>query len=116
LLKALELSGTVVTIDAIGCQKSIAHQIVEKKADYVLAVKDNQPHLLADIKDSFRMLTADSIVEEIDSGHGRVERRIWAVLGDLSLLDAPGECASLQGRYHKATGKTGQVQFSGIRW
>lgn len=111
LLKALELSGAVVTIDAIGCQKSIASQIVEQRADYVVAVKDNQPHLLADIKDSFRMLAADSVVDEIDCGHGRVERRTSSVLGDLSLLDAPGEWASLQGlvrieaeRYHKATG------------
>ena len=83
-----------------------------KEADYVLAVKDNQPHLLADIKDSFRMLAADSVVEEIDCGHGRVERRTCSVRGDLSLLDEPGEWASLHGlvrieaeRYHKATGK-----------
>jgi predicted transposase YbfD/YdcC len=103
----------VVTIDAIGCQKSIASQIVAQRADYVLAVKENQPSLLADIKDSFQMLAADTVDEEIDCGHGRVERRTCSVLADLSLLDAPGEWASLQGlvrieaeRYHKATGKT----------
>ena len=102
-----------MTIDAIGCQKSIASQIVEQRADYVLAVKENQPSLLADIKDLFQMLAADSVDEEIDCGHGRVERRTCSVLADLSLLDAPGEWASLQGlvrieaeRYHKATGKT----------
>ena len=113
LLKALELSGAVVTIDAIGCQKSIAGQIVDQGADYVLAVKENQPHLLADIKDSFRMLAADSVAEEIDCGHGRVERRSCSVLGDLSLLDEPRQWPSLQGlvrieaeRYHKATGKS----------
>jgi hypothetical protein len=61
LLQALELSGAVVTIDAIGCQKSIASQIVEKGAGYVLAVKENQPHLLADIKDSFQMPAADTV-------------------------------------------------------
>jgi len=111
LLKALELSGAVVTIDAIGCQKSIASQIVAQRADYVLAVKENQPSLLADIKDSFQMLAADSVDEQIDCGHGREERRTRSMLGDLSLLDAPGEWASLQGlvriqaeRYHKATG------------
>ena len=42
LLNALELAGTVVTIDAMGCQREIAGRIVEKKADYVLAVKENQ--------------------------------------------------------------------------
>lgn len=71
LLEALELSGTVVTIDAMGCQRSIARQIVAKKADYILAVKENQGHLLAEIKDSFRMLAADVVAEEIDCGHGR---------------------------------------------
>ena len=112
LLKAVELSGAVVTIDAIGCQKSIASQIVEKEADYVLAVKENQPHLLADIKDSFQMLAADTVSEQIDCGHGRVERRTCSVLSDLSLLDAPSQWASLRGlvriqaeRYHKASGK-----------
>lgn len=113
LLEALALSGTVVTIDAIGCQKSIANQIVAKSADYVLAVKENQPHLLADIKDSFQMLPADTVAEQIDCGHGRVERRTCSVLGDLSLLDAPSQWVALQGlvriqaeRYHKATGKS----------
>jgi predicted transposase YbfD/YdcC len=113
LLEALELAGTVVTIDAMGCQREIASRIVAKEADYVLAVKENQPNLLADIKDSFQMLAADSIDEEIDCGHGRVERRRCAVVADLSLLEKPVEWASLQGlvriqseRYHKATGKT----------
>src|SRR5665213_1549458 len=46
LLDALELGGTVVTIDAMGCQRSIAAKIVAKKADYVLAVKENQGSLL----------------------------------------------------------------------
>jgi predicted transposase YbfD/YdcC len=117
LLAALELSGTVVTIDAIGCQKAIAQQIVTQQADYILAVKENQPSLLADIKDSFQMLAADSIDEQIDCGHGRVERRRCSVLADLSLLDHDAEWAQLSilvrslvrilaERYHKATGKT----------
>ena len=113
LLQALELSGTVVTIDAMGCQKAIAEKIVEKKADYILAVKENQPLLLDDIKDSFQMLAADAVSEQIDCGHGRVERRTCSVLGDLSLLEKPAEWAALRSlvriqaeRFHKATGKT----------
>jgi predicted transposase YbfD/YdcC len=113
LLNALELAGTVVTIDAMGCQREIASRIIEKKADYVLAVKENQPGLLADIKDSFQMLAADSVAEEVDCGHGRVERRNCLVVADLSLLERPFEWASLQAlvrieseRYHKASGKT----------
>ena len=59
LLDALELGGTVVTIDAMGCQGTIAERIVGKKADYILAVKENQGHLLEEIKDSFQNLAAD---------------------------------------------------------
>ena len=68
LLDALALSGTVVTIDAMGCQRSIAGKIIEKKADYILAVKDNQGGLLDGIKDSFQMLAAAAVAEEIDCG------------------------------------------------
>ncbi len=113
LLAALELSGTIVTIDAIGCQRSIAQQIVGKQADYVLAVKENQGHLLEQIQDSFRMLPVDAVAEQVDCGHGRVERRTCSVIGDLSLVEKAMEWASLQGlvrieaeRYHKATGKS----------
>src|ERR1017187_3020237 len=55
LLAALELAGAVVTIDAMGCQRAIAEKIVDKKADYILAVKENQGHLLEEIKDSFQI-------------------------------------------------------------
>jgi len=113
LLKALELSATVVTIDAIGCQKAIAQQIVTQGADYILAVKENQPSLLADIKDSFQMLAATSVEEQIDCGHGRVKSRRCSVVADLSLLDHAAQWAGLRSlvriqaeRYHKATGKT----------
>src|SRR5260370_2573146 len=58
LLEALELSGTVITIDAMGCQRAVAEKITAKKADYILAVKENQGHLLEEIKDSFQMLAA----------------------------------------------------------
>jgi len=113
LLNALELAGTVVTIDAMGCQREIASRIVEKRADYVLAVKENQGNLLAEVKDSFALLGADAAMEEVDCGHGRVEQRKCSVIADLSLVEKAAEWASLQGlvrieaeRYHKATGKT----------
>jgi predicted transposase YbfD/YdcC len=113
LLDALELAGTVVTIDAMGCQRSIAEKIVAKKADYVLAVKENQPLLLDDVKDSFKMLVPEAISEQVDCGHGRVETRRCSVLGDLTLLDRAGDWAGLRSlvrieaeRFHKASGKT----------
>jgi predicted transposase YbfD/YdcC len=102
-----------VTIDAMGCQKDIAQKILSKQADYILAVKENQGHLLEGVRDSFRMLPADAVAEQIDCGHGRVERRTCAVLADLSLLEQAGQWAGLRGlvriqaeRYHKATGVT----------
>jgi len=113
LLAALELSGTVVTVDAMGWQRSIAEKIVAKRADYILAVKENQGNLLAEIKDSFQMLAVDGVMEEIDCGHGRVERRRCSVIADLRLLENASAWASLQGlvrieseRYHETTGKT----------
>ncbi|MGB8479572.1 MAG: ISAs1 family transposase [Acidobacteriaceae bacterium] len=79
----------------------------------ILVVKENQGHLLDEIKDSSQMLAVDAFAEEIDCGHGRVEQRVCSIIADLSLLEKAAEWASLQGlvriqseRYHKATGKT----------
>jgi len=112
LLNALELTGTVVTIDAMGCQRGIARQIIDKKADYVLAVKENQGLLAEQVKSSFLLLDSDAVAEEIDCGHGQVERRKCSVIADLGLIENASEWASLQAlvrieseRYHKATGK-----------
>jgi len=112
LLAALELGGTVVTIDAMGCQRSIAEKIVANNADYILAVKENQGHFLEQIKDSSQMLTADAVAEQIDYGHGRVKQRWCSVIADLSLVEKATEWASLQRlvriesmRYRKVPGK-----------
>lgn len=85
LLKLLSLQGATVTIDAMGCQKAIAQQIVERGANYVLALKGNQPDLLDDVKtflDSEATKPAATarchFAEQTDAGHGRVEvRRAW---------------------------------------
>jgi predicted transposase YbfD/YdcC len=80
LLELLDVSGAIVTIDAMGCQKDIAAKIREGGGDYVLSVKDNQPHLLEDIQVCFEKgLDTDfaemehSYHEEVYEGHGRVE-------------------------------------------
>ena len=85
LIKMLDVSGSIVTIDAMGCQKKIAATIIEKKADYVLALKENQPQLYGDVK-----LYMDDIIQSgkenvdfhyhttIDADHGRIEtRKYW---------------------------------------
>lgn len=83
LLKLLELSGSIVTIDAIGTQKDIAEAIVEKKADYVLAVKANRPTLYEEMKWFFDDIDLETDHEEglvdfhrdVDKDHGRIEIR-----------------------------------------
>ena len=85
LLELLHLSGCLVTIDAMGCQKEIAQKIVESNADYMLAVKDNQPKLAAAIDAVFETALADPTFaagchETRNKGHGRIEvRRCWTL-------------------------------------
>ena len=85
LLELLDVAGAIVTIDAMGCQKEIARTIRAAGADYVLAVKDNQPTLYAQVQsllnearlENFASMPHD-YYEETDGDHGRIEqRRVW---------------------------------------
>lgn len=95
LLKVLELSGCIVTIDAMGCQKNIAKAIMNKKADYVLAVKENQEVLHGDIKlyleeqikNGFKNAGHD-YYEISEKGHGREENRKYWITKDIGWLDS----------------------------
>ena len=86
LLEALFLEGSTVTIDAMGCQKTIVHKIVEKKADYVLSLKENHPTLLEDVKRSFETKNSHEIYQTLDYGHGRIEERKCSILKDLNFI------------------------------
>ena len=85
LLEMLDIAGSVVTIDAMGCQKAIAEKIVGQDGHYVLQVKGNQATLHDRLQGTFDELTSGSLPqvpysfhEEVNKGHGRVEtRRIW---------------------------------------
>ena len=97
LLPAVALEGAIVTIDAMGCQTAIATQITEGGGDYVLAVKDNQPHLAEALRDFFSTLNAPghcrrqlSFHETLDKGHGRIETRRCTAVGELDWLDLLG--------------------------
>lgn len=74
-----QLKGALVTIDAMGCQVAVADKIVEHKADYLLALKGNQPTLEAEVADYFRCAPADEVVSKttIEKGHGRIETRTY---------------------------------------
>lgn len=80
LVESLAIEGAVITIDAIGCQKNIAKTIVGKNADYVLALKDNQPELLEEVIDEFRFSPVDEADQDLDFGHGRIETRVCSVI------------------------------------
>ncbi len=85
LLKMLDITDSVITIDAMGCQKAIAKQIVDQKGHYILQVKMNQAGLHGAIEEMFDELTGRGIPgvpcafhEDVGAGHGRIEtRRIW---------------------------------------
>ncbi len=113
LLELLVLKGCIVTIDAMGCQKDVASNIIEKEADYLLALKCNQGNLLEQVEDSFRFLPVYSSDEQLDAGHGRVETRRCTVIRDLSLIESKEEWSALNclikiesERYIKSTAKT----------
>jgi predicted transposase YbfD/YdcC len=87
VLRMLDLTGSVVTIDAMGCQTAIAQQIVDQRGDYVLSLKGNQGSLHDDVALFFQEIRRNcpddvhpSIHESTDGDHGRVEvRRHWSV-------------------------------------
>jgi predicted transposase YbfD/YdcC len=104
LLGFLELRGCIVTIDAMGCQREIAEKIREQGADYVLAVKKNQKELHQAIEDYFETAQQAGYravplerLEEVDSGHGRVEVRRYQLVPDLRTLPKPEQWKDLQG-------------------
>lgn len=92
LLKLLELAGSLVTIDAMGCQKKIATAILKKEADYLLAVKGNQKKLYGELTRTFEQLWQDNpedapsseFAEQEGKSHGRREHRRCWVINDIA--------------------------------
>jgi predicted transposase YbfD/YdcC len=89
LLELLDLHGALVTIDAMGCQKEIAKQIVAGGGDYILPVKDNQPNLLADIRECIAKALDCNCKDycwdrwdTVEKGHGRQEQRSCLILSN----------------------------------
>ena len=94
LLEMLELNGCIVTIDAMGCQKEIAQGILDRGADYVLAVKKNQGRLYEDVRDLFEGAAEagfDGVPHDyattLTKGHGRIERRECWSFSDPACLE-----------------------------
>ncbi len=97
LLELLDLRDKIVTTDAMGCQKAMAETIVTGGGDYILAVKDNQPTLHAEIQAAFMQapapkLRSSRVATTCDKGHGREEQRPVRVLPARDYLSAM-QCA-----------------------
>ena len=82
LLSLLDIENSIITIDAMGCQKKIAEQIIKQKADYILALKGNHSGMQAELEAWWHKTQREGLSEEnyaehteIDSGHGRIETR-----------------------------------------
>jgi len=119
------LDGAVVTIDAIACNAKVAQAVLDAKADYLLAVKANQPGLMSEIERFFADAPAHRLDTdaEVDKGHGRVEERIVRVSADIDWLDGdrrfPGEyrfpkiaaLASVEARVHEKASTRFQRRF-----
>jgi predicted transposase YbfD/YdcC len=102
LLPLLALTGAVVTIDAMGCQKAIAKTITEQGADYVLALKDNHPTLSDEVtrflnaaRDTGFTDVAHAYYETVDGDHGRIETRRYWITSEIAWLDAKASWSNL---------------------
>ena len=102
LLQTLSLKGCIVTLDAMGTHAAIAEQIQAREADYVLAVKDNQPLLAEAIREFFETFETDpqstphSVHETIEKDHGRLETRRCYAFSQLECLVKPEQWPNLR--------------------
>ncbi len=105
LLEMLDLSGCIITIDAMGTQKSITKKIIEADADYVLSLKDNHPTLHQQVKNWFETsLSLDfkgvdvNISQRVEKGHHRIEnRKVYTVpISQLPALHEQDDCLGLK--------------------
>ena len=97
LLESLNIEDSIVTADAMSCQKEIVKKIREGKADYVISLKGNHPALLGDISLYFKHFSGElpSFVTKVKD-HGRIEKRDYRLLTDLSWLPQRAEWDGLQ--------------------
>jgi predicted transposase YbfD/YdcC len=88
LLEALDISGCIITIDAMGCQKTIAQAVAAQQGDYTLALKENHPEVYAEAQELFAGINEPSCsfphATEVTKDHGRIEKREAWLCTDLS--------------------------------
>ncbi len=96
LLDFLDITENTITIDAMGTQKEIAKKIIDNDANYILAVKGNQPQLLEDIQDEFKFSKQIEIDKNEDLGHGRIETRICSVITNFKFIKEKNDWKDLK--------------------
>jgi predicted transposase YbfD/YdcC len=104
LAETKQMQGALVTIDAMGCQVGIADKIVAHDADYLLALKGNQPNLETEVADYFSGAPKDELATKttVEKGHGRIETRTYTLSGEVDWIAS-------------ARSYPGQPRFTGIK-
>jgi predicted transposase YbfD/YdcC len=97
LLEMLYLKGCIVTIDAMGCQKEISKNITEKKADYVLSLKENHRDMYNDVKFWFDNEKKQQTKVTEDKKHGRIEKREYYLETKVDWLNGRKDWSCLNG-------------------
>ena len=87
VLDLLDLAGCILTIDAMGTQTDIAQKIIDKNADYILALKGNQDTLEEEVESIFRVQKPDNVHCDLEKNRGRIETRTCQVIRNLEFLD-----------------------------
>lgn len=103
LLNMLDISGCIVTADAMSCQKEIVKKVVEKQADYVLSLKENQPTFCHEVQAYFSEAVKKpkeypeiQQVKTLDSGHGRIEKRTYYLSTEIEWYQDLAQWAGLR--------------------
>ncbi len=137
LLQMTDLKGAVVTIDAVACQKQVAQTVIDSGGDYLLCAKQNQPRLHASLKRHLDEMILERFAgvphdadEQIDAGHGRIERRrvwvtdqidwlagreAWPGLKSVAVVEStrevPGQGTSTERRYYISSLEAPSAEF-----
>ena len=123
LLELLDISGCIVTVGAVSCQREITKKIIDCKGDYVLSLKENQPMLyeyaetyFKDVLEHPQCYPEMILYETVDKGHGGIEKRTYYLSSDLSRLDNAADWSGLAGFMIRSHVSIGEVEASEIRY
>ena len=118
LLDILDITGCIITADAMSCQKEITKKIIEKDADYVLALKENQPTLYKEVQEYFSEAIKEAKLypeieqqRTLDYGHGRIEKRTYYLTTEVGWYQELSQWAGLLGfgMVHSEVERGGQI-------